>query len=147
MRRRNALLAAQTTMQSFPATNREALSKGLLTAKEQRVYAKENPVMKAKPTGSSSPKKKPFFGKQGQTYGISSEKNPTGMMNLVMSAPDDGPERDYPVYSQATKGKLPLPRPTKSSKLAAMAVMPKEEKGGEFKMKKFMNVKAKVVMG
>ncbi|GMH84331.1 hypothetical protein TrVE_jg5933 [Triparma verrucosa] len=137
---------AQTTMQSFPATNREALSKGLLTAKEQRVYAKENPVMKTKPTGSSSPKKKLQL-KPDQIYGICSEMSAPGHMSLVMSAPDDGPERDYPVYSQATKGKLPLPRPTKSSVLAAQKNTEPEAVAPEFKMKKFQNVKAKVVMG
>ena len=66
---------------------------------------------------------------------------------MVMSAPDDGPERDYPVYSQATKGKLPLPRPTKSSQLAAQSNTAPEAPAKEFKMKKFLNIKSKVVMG
>jgi hypothetical protein len=30
-------------MKSFPATNREALKTGILTAKGQREYAKKNP--------------------------------------------------------------------------------------------------------
>jgi hypothetical protein len=34
---------SQTTMKSFPATNREALKTGILTAKGQREYAKKNP--------------------------------------------------------------------------------------------------------
>ena len=68
-------------------------------------------------------------------------------MSLVMSAPDDGPERDYPVYSQHAKGKLPLPRPTKSSKLYAQKNVEVENPIDSFKMKKFKSVKAKVQMG
>mmetsp|Transcript_28448 Transcript_28448/g.56890 ORF Transcript_28448/g.56890 Transcript_28448/m.56890 type:complete len:201 (+) Transcript_28448:111-713(+) len=136
---------AKTTMQSFPATNNMALAAGCITAASQRQYAKENPVMKAKPTGSSSPTKK-FVVPEGVIYGIQSEQNEIPM-SLVMSAPSD-PERDYPMYSQHTVGKLPPPRATKSSDLYAKKNAPVEPKAlDSFKMKKFAKVKAKVVMG
>ena len=134
---------AQTTSTSFPATNIEALSKGCLTSKEQRSYAKKNPVMKSKPEVGSP--KKAFVPPPGP-FGIQSEQNEIPM-SLVMSAPDDGPERDYPVYSQHAKGKLPLPRPTKSSKLYARKKEETKNPLDDFKMKKFRNVKSKVVMG
>lgn len=135
---------AQTTSTSFPATNIAALSKGCLSSKDQRAYAVANPVMKTKPE-VGSPKKKLVPPHKGP-YGIQSEQNEIPMA-LVMSAPDDGPERDYPVYSQHAKGKLPLPRPTKSSRLYAQKNEVVTNPVDSFKMKKFANVKAKVQLG
>ena len=41
-------------MRSFPATNREALRNGCLTAQSQREFAKNNPVMKQNPKSRNS---------------------------------------------------------------------------------------------
>ncbi|GMH60337.1 hypothetical protein TrRE_jg12004 [Triparma retinervis] len=133
---------AQTTSTSFPATNIAALSEGCLSSKDQRAFAVANPVMKTKPE-VGSPKKK-FIPKVGPLgFGIQSEQNEIPM-SLVMSAPDDGPERDYPVFSQHAKGKMPPPRPTKSSQLYAQKNEVVENPVDSFKMKKFKNVKSKV---
>ena len=144
----------KTTMLSYPATNREALKTGILTAKGQRDYAKANPVMKVNPSGGLSAGAQLSDSKawsHGRPFGIKSEQNETPM-SLILSAPDDGPERDYPVYSQQQKGKLPAPRATKSSRLAEGACRAKNVKGevskvDAFRMKKFQNVQAKIVMG
>jgi len=141
---------SETTMQSFPLTNREALTKGCLTAKSQREYAKSNPVMKSKIV---SPTKKPTPLPPGSfSFGIASTQN-TIPMGLIMSAPDDGEERTYPdVSGVIKKGKLPMPRPTKSSKMASDSAKGKLAKDTaevkpDFKMRRFRNVKSKVEMG
>ncbi|GMI50901.1 hypothetical protein ScalyP_jg3952 [Parmales sp. scaly parma] len=139
---------SETTMQSFPATNREALTKGCLTSKSQREYAKDHPVMKSKIV--SPQKKQTPLPPNSFSYGIASTQN-TIPMGLIMSAPDDGEERTYPdVSGVIKKGKLPMPRPTKSSKLAsgaAQKILNTVEAVPEFKMARFKNVKAKVQMG
>ena len=140
--------ASQQTLISYPATNREALQLGILDAKGQRDYAKTNPVMKSKPAGQQDDRKEKdsVVYSHGRPFGVASEANQTPM-SLILSAPSD-PETDYPSFSSQERGKMPLPRPTKSSILNSAANAVKNQGATEltavdsFKMKKFRNVKS-----
>jgi hypothetical protein len=147
---------AQETTQSFPATNRQALANGCLTAKSQRQFGSAHPVMKLDPKSLLNEKPKIPLTKS-HAYGIKSEQNEIPM-KLIMSAPDDT-ERDYPDFSGVTKrGKMPSPKGTKSSYLSARsnkeaadrrAVEEREvsKAAPEFKMKRFKNISSKIEMG
>jgi hypothetical protein len=87
--------------------------------------------MKANPTGAvdNTKEKDSKAWSHGRPFGIKSTQNTTPM-SLILSAPDDGVERDYPVYSSQQKGGMPKPRPTKSSQLAEASNAKKNEPPG-----------------
>lgn len=133
------------SMQSFPATNRQALKNGCLTSKAQREYAKTHPVMKQNPkqnkrNASSAAKETgtkignevitsisapgTLSGSDGtppQAFGIHSKKNKVSMTELLRCVPDDlEDEKDYPDLSgKKRKGRLPPAKATKSSIIVA----------------------------
>lgn len=132
------------SMQSFPATNRQALKSGCLTAKAQREYSQKFPVMKQNPRQKQSNKKSHSNseedlqrnGKIGevitsiyqesnqpdqppQTFGIQSKKNKVSMTELLRGKLDND-ETDYPnLSSKKRKGRLPPAKATKSSLIVA----------------------------
>ena len=145
------------SMQSFPATNRQALKNGCITPKAQREYGKEFPVMKQNPKQSNKKSQNPpdedlqlqRQAKIGevitsiyqesthkphqppQAFGILSKKNKVSMTELLRCIPaelDD--ETDYPDLSgKKRKGRLPPAKATKSSLIVAKCREPpsKEE--------------------
>ena len=135
------------SMQSFPATNRQALKNGCLTSKAQREYGKKFPVMKQNPKKSSrchsqnaasdnacdQPKETSngelipaTYQQQKQTqqppqqiFGIQTKKNKVSMTELLRCiASELEEETDYPDLSgKKRKGRLPPAKSTKSSRL------------------------------
>lgn len=151
------------SMQSFPASNRQALKNGCLTSKSQREYVKNFPVMKQNPKQSNTKcVKKNEDGTESspngtsddpRSFGIQSKKNDVSMTILLRCIPAElKEETDYPDLSgKKRKGRLPPAKSTKSSRLVQQC---RESPSGEevarkvcvdeFKMKKFLNVKSKV---
>ncbi|KAL7482110.1 hypothetical protein ACHAW6_007808 [Cyclotella cf. meneghiniana] len=155
------------SMQSFPATNRQALRNGCLTSKSQREYGMKFPVMKQNPkqtnkcfVNNSYPMNslaekqvQPSSNDDPHSFGIQSKKNDVPMRVLLRSMSSElKEESDYPDLSgKKRKGRLPPAKSTKSSRLVQQCREPPS--GGEvaarmsvdeFKMKKFLNVKSKV---
>lgn len=151
-------------MQSFPATNREALKKGCLTSKEQSKFIKQFPVMKKHPKGKTATN-----GEGGtkahhdgiaetvhephQVFGIRTKENPTTMTDLLRGTPSQlTEETDYPDLSgKKRKGRLPPAKATRSSLIVAKCREPpsedemlKKKSVAEFKMKRFKKAKPKV---
>lgn len=135
----------QTSMRNLPATNREALKNGCLTAKEYAKYVKKTPVMKHNP---KSPKKKASLTENnGQTFGIKSIANDVSINELLKGRPDNVKDAEY-ICSVKKKGQLPPARPTKSSQLLHSKKSPCNDHPKEmFKMKKFLKVPARVHVG
>jgi len=162
------------SMQSFPATNRQALKNGCLTSKAQRDYGKQFPVMKQNPKQSihsqnskediqekakigevitsiyqesTQPQQPP------QTFGIQNKKNKVSMTELLRCIPSElDDEMDYPdLGGKKRNGRLPPAKATKSSLIVAKCREPlseeemaKRKSVDEFKMKKFRNVQPRV---
>ncbi|KAL3783624.1 hypothetical protein HJC23_004990 [Cyclotella cryptica] len=155
------------SMQSFPATNRQALKNGCLTSKSQREYGKKFPVMKQNPkqtnkcfVNDSNPLST-LAGKQvhsssddnPHSFGIQSKKDDVSMTVLLRSISSElKGEIDYPDLSgKKRKGRLPPAKSTKSSRLVQQCREPSSSDEvaarlsvDEFKMKRFLNVKSKV---
>jgi len=143
------------SMWSFPATNKEALKNGCLTAKAQREYAKNNPIMmqntvkrnrSAIPSSFNSsssenecPSKIGDGRDGGRIFGIRSVANDVPMTELLRhnvngskhpTTHKEEEEMDYPDRSHMKKkGRLPPAKSTKSSRLLLEYVTPlsKEE--------------------
>ena len=139
---------------SFPATNREALKNGCITAASQRDYGKQFPVMKQNPKQANSQKKKLEEGLQEkanlgggevitsiyqestqprqppQVFGIQSKKNKASITELLRCTTTElGDETDYPDLSgKQRKGRLPPAKATKSSLIVAKCRQPLSEK-------------------
>eukprot|EP00586_Coscinodiscus_wailesii_P015493 CAMPEP_0172490302 /NCGR_PEP_ID=MMETSP1066-20121228/20666_1 /TAXON_ID=671091 /ORGANISM="Coscinodiscus wailesii, Strain CCMP2513" /LENGTH=204 /DNA_ID=CAMNT_0013258699 /DNA_START=207 /DNA_END=821 /DNA_ORIENTATION=+ len=150
----------QTTMQSFPATNREALKNGCLTAKEQRKFAMDYPVMKQNPKSTHHQDHHQHHQQQQpqhhhhllqHTFGIKSVANDVPMTQLLRRTRNDE-EVDYPDQSHMKKkGRLPPAKSTKASRLRQELIEPVSEveaavakAKAEFKMSKFLKVESKV---
>ncbi len=150
-------------MQSFPATNREALRNGCLTSKTQSKFLKQFPVIKKrqKTTTNREGNTKPSNHLDGikaavyephQVFGIRTKENPISMTDLLRGTPNHAEETDYPDLSgKKRKGRLPPAKATKSSLMVAKRrespseeEMLKRKSVAEFKMKKFKRVKSKV---
>lgn len=144
-------------MQSFPASNRQALKNGCLTSKSQREYVKKNPVMKQNPKQTNKSFKKEddaYPSYDGlRSFGIQSKKNDVSMTVLLRCIPAElKEETDYPDLSgKKRKGRLPPAKSTKSSRLVQQCREPPSGEEAarkvsidEFKMKKFLKVKSKV---
>ena len=159
-------------MQSFPASNRQALKNGCLTSKSQREYVKNFPVMKQNPKQTNKLLKKEdgldshlncsitnskFCGGPNdevppRSFGIQSKKNDVSMTVLLRCIPSElKEETDYPDLSgKKRKGRLPPAKSTKSSRSMEQVARKVGEEVArkvsveEFKMKKFLNVKSKV---
>ncbi|KAL7490618.1 hypothetical protein ACHAWT_000416 [Skeletonema menzelii] len=160
------------SMQSFPATNRQALKNGCLTSKAQREYGKQHPVMKQNPkrsnmgnqakenaeTKSSSNDvitsiyQRNLNQQPHQVFGIQTKKNDASMDELLRCIPSElEEETDYPDLSgKKRKGRIPPAKATKASRSVAEC-RPKSDRDvakikavEEFKMKKFLNVQSKV---
>lgn len=156
---------------SFPATNREALKNGCITAASQRDYGRQFPVMKQNPKQANRQKKKLEDGLQEkaeigsgevltqqehqppQVFGIQSKKNKASITELLRcSTTELGDETDYPDLSgKQRKGRLPPGKATKSSLIIAKCRQPLNEEElaqkksiEEFKMKKFKNVQPRI---
>ncbi|KAL7448076.1 hypothetical protein ACHAWC_000332 [Mediolabrus comicus] len=158
------------SMQSFPATNRQALKAGCITSKAQREYGKQNPVMKQSPKHvnrsrhlSSSTERKSNANdviitsiyqdnlnqQPPQVFGIQTKKNDASMNELLRCIDSElEEETDYPDLSgKKRKGRIPPAKSTKASRCRQpksdedMAKMKVVE---GFKMKKFLNVESKV---
>jgi hypothetical protein len=152
----------QASMQSFPATNRVALKHGCLDAKSQRIFGKNNPVLKKKSRrsqeGPSSLSKAITTVKannnsnsctelqqqDGCVFGMKNSKTDTPMTQLLKeSSPICAlDETDYPdVTKMKKKGRLPPAKQTKSSQLLKDAVTQASQQGAktEWKMKRFVN--------
>jgi len=149
------------SMQSFPASNRQALRNGYLTSKSQREYVKNFPVMKQNPKQTNKcPKNRdgiekmcPWPTDDPRSFGIQSKKNDVSMTALLRCMPAElKEETDYPDLSgKKRKGRLPPAKSTKSSRLVHQCrespsgeEMARKVSVDEFKMKKFLNVKSKV---
>ena len=161
------------SMQSFPASNRQALKNGCLTSKSQREYVKNFPVMKQNPKQTNKLLKKEdgpdshlncsitnskFCSGSNddvpsRSFGIQSKKNDVSMTVLLRCIPAElKEETDYPDLSgKKRKGRLPPAKSTKSSRsMERCRQLPSGEEVArkvsveEFKMKKFLNVKSKV---
>ena len=137
-------------MRSFPATNREALKQGCYTAKSQREFAKQCPIMKSKPKPSKKLSKKQEKNKyqydnddeyiskmikpqvmeqedQQQVFGIKSVANDVPMKELLRCcAPAEFEEKDYPDRSNMQKkGRIPPAKSTKASRLLETSITPR----------------------
>ena len=162
------------SMQSFPATNRQALKAGCITSKAQREYGKQNPVMKQSPKHvnrsrhlSSSTERKSNANdviitsiyqdnlnqQPPQVFGIQTKKNDASMNELLRCIDSElEEETDYPDLSgKKRKGRIPPAKPTKASRRVAECRQPKSDEDMAkmkvvegFKMKKFLNVESKV---
>ena len=162
------------SMQSFPATNRQALKAGCITSKAQREYGKQNPVMKQSPKHvnrsrhlSSSTERKSNANdviitsiyqdnlnqQPPQVFGIQTKKNDASMNELLRCIDSElEEETDYPDLSgKKRKGRIPPAKPTKASRCVAECRQPKSDEDMAkmkvvegFKMKKFLNVESKV---
>lgn len=162
------------SMQSFPATNRQALKNGCLTSKSQREYGKYFPVMKQNPKQSivrqGSKDDLQENAKIGEvitsiyqestqprqpekTFGIQNKRNKVSMTELLRCIPTElDDEMDYPdLGGKKRHGRLPPAKPTKSSLIVAQCREPPSEEEmakrksvDEFKMKKFRNVQPRV---
>lgn len=147
------------SMQSFPASNRQALKNGCLTSKSQREYVKKNPVMKQNPKQTNKCLKKEEGAEASpsrddpRSFGIQSKKNDVSMTVLLRCIPAElKEETDYPDLSnKKRKGRLPPAKNTKSSRLVQQCREPpsgeeaaRKVRVDEFKMKKFLKVKSKV---
>eukprot|EP00986_Skeletonema_menzelii_P007449 scaffold2929_cov145-Skeletonema_menzelii.AAC.5 len=159
-------------MQSFPATNRQALKNGCLTSKAQREYGKQHPVMKQNPKRSNmgnqakenaeaksssndvitSIYQRNLNQQPHQVFGIQTKKNDASMDELLRCIPSElEEETDYPDLSgKKRKGRIPPAKATKASRSVAEC-RPKSDRDvakikavEEFKMKKFLNVQSKV---
>ena len=137
----------QTNMRDLPATNREALKKGCLTAKEYALFVKQSPVYKQNPK-STSIKKQPHLVEleDDKTFGIKSLTNDVSIAELLQGNPDiEGAEEHIPLVKK--KGRLPPAKPTKSSQLLLRSVHNNnvnQQVKEPFKLKKFLNVTSKV---
>ena len=143
----------RTNVQSFPATNKEALEQGCLTAKAQREYQKNNPVMKQTPKSSLRKKSVLPEEKKHQIFGIKSFANDATMTELLRSShTPHSEETDYPDLSgMQLKGRLPPAKSTKSSRLLQESTKPLSDESmanakakEEFKIKRFLKVESKV---
>lgn len=146
------------SVQSFPATNREALRNGCLTSKTQSKFIKQFPVMKkTNREGGTKPSNhldsiKAAEHEPHQVFGIRTKENPISMTDLLRGTPNHAEETDYPDLSgKKRKGRLPPAKATKSSLMVAKRrespseeEMLKKKSVAEFKMKKFKRVKPKV---
>jgi len=135
----------------FPATNREALRQGCLSARSQREFAKHNPVMKNSPkTTKILPSTSDCAVPTEHAFGIRSEANDVPMAELLRCSALDFEETDYPDRSHMQKkGRLPPAKSTKASRLKEIISPSEEEIAAKrakenFKLKKFMKVESKV---
>jgi len=136
----------QTSMRSFPETNKKALQNGCLSSKSQREFAVHEPVMQVLKPPSSKKLEQP----SERIFGIKSLANDVPMKELLKSAHSDFEEKDYPNLSKRQKkGRLPPSKLTRSSRLLEasnktvakdLSKLPKDA----FKMKKFLKVESKV---
>ena len=139
------------SMQSFPATNRQALKAGCLTSKAQREYGKQNPVMKQSPKHANRSRhhsKEETERKSNsndviitsiyqhnlnqqppQVFGIQTKKNDASMHELLRCIPSElEEETDYPDLSgKKRKGRLPPANSTKASRIVAECRQPKSD--------------------
>lgn len=155
------------SMQSFPATNRQALKHGCLTSKAQREYGKQHPVMKQSPKHSNmghqskenaevksnsndvitSIYQRNLNQQPHHVFGIQTKKNNASMDELLRCIPSElEEETDYPDLSgKKRKGRIPPAKATKASQsVAECRPMTRIKAVDEFKMKKFLNVQSKV---
>lgn len=163
----------QASMQSFPATNRVALKNGCLDAKSQRIFGKNNPVLKKKskwnkegPSSlssaitiekncnkrNSSASIPEILEQDVRVFGMKNSKTDMPMTQLLK---ESSPlcafdETDYPdVTKMKKKGRLPPAKQTKSSQLLKDAVIQASQQGAkaEWKMKRFVNgIESKVCL-
>lgn len=139
----------QISMRSFPATNRKALQSGCLSAKMQREFAKNNPVMKTNPK-SNTIKKLQNNECPHHVYGIKSLTNDVPIKELLQSVGADLEETDYPDTSNMQKtGRLPPAKSTKASRLLESSIKLQPIEEGKkpvlyFKMSRFLKVDSKV---
>jgi hypothetical protein len=163
----------QASMQSFPATNRIALKNGCLDAKSQRLFGKNNPVLKKKSRWSkegpsslrsactinqncnkrnSSTRIPELLEQAVSVFGMKNSKTDMQMTQLLReSSPICAlDETDYPdVTKMKKKGRLPPAKQTKSSQLLKDAVIQSSQQGAraEWKMKRFVNgIESKVCL-
>lgn len=137
----------QTSMRDLPATYREALRNGCLTAKEYATYVKSFPVYKQNPKSSSAKKNPaPSLEEKDEAFGIKSVANEVSIAELLQGNPDiEGAGEYIPVVKK--KGRLPPAKPTKSSELMIHKFKSTRAQMSSktlFKMKKFLKVPSKV---
>ena len=127
--------------------NRAAAGAGAPTGKALAKYRAANPkYVKAKVVGMKSRQTNPHAGK-GLCYGIVSEPSEAvGKLMLPSKQAMASFDQNYPDMSgQQAAGRMPMPRPTKSSDLLYQnARLPRSEMGSQFKMKKFQRVEGRV---
>lgn len=131
--------AAQSN-RSFVATNKLALAAGCVDAKANRDFANHKTVR------VKVVKKEKFVydAPPNTIYGVKSEESEdfTALIQAKHTVFSRG-EKDYPDLSTMhIKGKLPLPKETKSSIGKDVRLMEKQNAPSSFKLKKFQNVKS-----
>lgn len=125
--------------------NRMALSQGALTAKAQAEYRSKPENVKIMTRRSGKKKVAGTKVSKDLTFGrVTQASIPVG--ELISSYQDgETPDRDYPDLSKKqTKGRLPLPRPTKASKALEKSNKTVVEDKEPFKINKFKRCEAKV---
>ena len=140
----------EASMRDLPATNREALRNGCLTAKEYAEFIKRSPVYKVNPKSNNSSKKQPLPSEilsEDRTFGIKSLTNNVSIANLLQGNPAIEEAGEYIPHVQK-KGRLPPAKATKSSQLLHKVTLlntgSEQELKIPFKMKRFLNVAPKV---
>lgn len=140
------------SMRSFPATNREALKNGCFTARAQRDFAKHNFVFKSNPKSIQRRQQvdEDALAEEWRhcTFGIRSEPNDAPIEELLRCSQSDAEETYYPDRSHRhVKGRLPVPKSTKSSQLLEnhIKIVHGEHSDEElFKMARFQKVESKI---
>lgn len=138
----------QASMRDLPATNREALRNGCLTAKEYAEFVKKSPVYKVNPKSNDNSKKQPLPSdvlSDDRTFGIKSLTNEVSIANLLQGNPNVEEAGEY-IPHVKKKGRLPPAKATKSSQLLQKVRLSRNdlEEKLPFKMKRFLNVAPKV---
>jgi hypothetical protein len=139
----------QRGRRNIVAENKAAAIAGAPTGKALANYRAANPkYVKAKVVGKASRRTNPYS-KKNLTYGrVSVESDSVGTIMEGNKITDNGYDMNYPDLSgQEQPGKMPMPRPTKSSTLLEInARLPKDKGTDEsaFKMKKFTRIGRKV---
>ncbi|OWZ17695.1 Glucosidase 2 subunit beta, partial [Phytophthora megakarya] len=125
---------------SFIETNRQAVVHGCISAGQNRRFANEHPGIVVRPISKC---RGGFVPSKDMTFGIKSKPS-EDMWGLMQSRYTSfkNDNTDYPDLSMMkTKGKLPLPRETKSSIGRDVRNWPRIQHSTPFKMKKFKGVR------
>ena len=144
------LSGVQRGSRNIVAENKAAACNGAPTGKALADYRAANPkYVTAKVVGKKSRRTNPYS-KKNLCYGRASVVGESaGDIMETGKTTDAGYDVNYPDMSgQEMPGKMPMPRPTKSSMLLEQnARLPRGSasgEGGRFKMKKFLKVESKV---